>query len=345
MTDAVSHLSTIEKILIIKLRAVGDVVLSTIVTKNLRLAFPSAVIHYLTEPPGREVVHLNPFIDDVLVFDRETMSSAGLIRAVRRRRYDLVIDLFGNPRTALVTWLSRAPVRVGYRFRGRSYAYNVIAEPRGGHVHNTEFNLDALRALGIDIPDRNIYFQFSRADRHFVDGFLTEAGLGTRGLACMNPGGGWYTKRWGIEQFAALGDRIVESRGMDVVLAWGPGEEDDALRIKGLMRYDAFVPPPTTLGQLGALLKRCKLLVTNDSGPMHIAAALGTPVLAIFGPTNPQLQGPFGPNHALVRKEGLECLGCNLTSCPIGHPCMKTLTVDEVADKFDELIERNIGRT
>jgi ADP-heptose:LPS heptosyltransferase len=78
---------------------------------------------------------------------------------------------------------------------------------------------------------------------------------------------------------------------------------------------------------------------------MHIAAAVGTPVLAIFGPTNPQLQGPFGPNHALVRKEGLECLGCNLTSCPIGHPCMKTLTVDEVADKFDELIERNIGRT
>ena len=137
MTDAASQLSTIEKILIIKLRAVGDVLLSTIVTKNLRLAFPSAVIHYLTEPPGREVFHLNPFIDDVLVFDKETMSGAGLIRAVRRRRYDLVIDLFGNPRTALVTWLSRASVRVGYRFRGRSYAYNVIAEPRGDHASAT----------------------------------------------------------------------------------------------------------------------------------------------------------------------------------------------------------------
>jgi heptosyltransferase III len=331
----------VQRILVIKLRAVGDVILSTIVTKNLRLAYPLAKIHYLTERPSLEVLKGNPYVDDVLVYDRTSMSGLELILLVRRGRYDVVIDLFGNPRTALLTRLSGAAQRVGFRFRGRSYAYNIVAEPRGNSVHNTQFNLDALAALGVAIQDRSIYFSFDDDDSRYVDSFMVP-GFG-RGafVVCINSGGGWYTKRWGLDRFAALADRLVEEYGAQIVLPWGPGELRGAEEIRKSMTHEAFIPPATTLRQLGALLKRCSIVVTNDSGPMHIAAAVGTPVLGIYGPTDPLLQGPYGDNHVVVRNEGLECLGCNLTSCPIGHPCMLGLSVETVLQGVRQLLAKN----
>jgi ADP-heptose:LPS heptosyltransferase len=105
------------------------------------------------------------------------------------------------------------------------------------------------------------------------------------------------------------------------------------------MKSEAAIPPPTSLGELAALLKRMTLVVSNDSGPMHLAAAVGTPVLGIFGPTNPLLQGPYGQGHAVVRNEAVPCLGCNLTACPIGHPCMLELDVETVVGAAGTLIK------
>jgi lipopolysaccharide heptosyltransferase II len=333
--------TVIKKILVIKLRAVGDVLLSTIVTKNLRLAFPDACIDYLTESPGVPVLKGNPYVDATLEYDRASMSGLALVKLVRGQRYDMVIDLFGNPRTALVSKLSGARYRVGYRFRGRTYAYNVMAEPRGAEVHNTEFNLDALRAIGVAIQDRNIYFQFTSEDAAIVDAFLPRTVLQGKLLIGVNTGGGWYTKRWGVDRFAALSDRLIDRYGAMVVLTWGPGQLAEAERLQSMMRHNALIPPATTLPQLGALLKRCSIVVTNDSGPMHIAAAVGTPVLGIYGPTSPVLQGPFGSQHLTVNKVGLDCLGCNLTECPIGHPCMLELSVDAIMRSVEELLAKN----
>ena len=333
--------SAVRNILVIKLRAIGDVLLSTIVTKNLRLFFPQARIAYLTEPPSADVLKYNPFVNDVLIFDRKKMSGFDLIRMVRKEKFDLVLDLFGNPRTALVTRLSGASRRVGYRFSGRTYAYNTVVTPRGGEVHNTQFNLDALEAIDVAIQDRNIYFLAAPEDEQYVEAFLTAPNLRGRALLAVNTGGGWYTKRWGIEKFAALSDRLTERYGTLTVLTWGPGEHEETVRLQALLARGAYVPPPTTLLQLGVLLRRCSAMISNDSGPMHIAAAVGTPVLGIYGPTNPLLQGPFGPQHLVVRNEPLECLGCNLTACPIGHPCMKDLSVDSVIACFERLLAMN----
>jgi heptosyltransferase III len=331
----------VNRILVIKLRAVGDVILSTIVTKNLRLAYPHAQIHYLTERPSLDVLRGNPFVDDVLVYDKKTMNGLSLIRTVRGGRYDLVIDLFGNPRTALVTRLSGARRRVGFRFRGRAYAYNILAEPRGDRVHNTQFNLDALAPLGIAIQDRSIYFSFGEDDERYVESFMPPEYARGQFIVCINTGGGWYTKRWGLDRYALLADRLTEEFGARIVLPWGPGQIHDVEEIRGTMKQSAFIPPATTLRQLGALLKRCSIVVTNDSGPMHIAAAVGTPILGIFGPTNPVLQGPYGENHVVVRNEELDCLGCNLTACPIGHPCMLGLSVDTVMHGVRQLLAKN----
>lgn len=338
----IPDLTGVKRILVIKLRAIGDVLLSTIVTGNLRHAFPEGTIDFLTEPPSREVVTGNRFIDRVLVYDRGAMNGLELIRMVRRGRYDLVVDLFGNPRTALVTRLSGAHIRAGYRFRGRTYAYNVVVDPRGDRVHNTQFNLDALVALGIAITDRSVYFGFTAEDERYVDTFFPKGGVDDRPLVvCINAGGGWYTKRWGLDRYASLADRLVEEYRARIVLSWGPGESQDAESIKGMMKHMAFIPPATSLRQLGALLKRCSIVVTNDSGPMHIAAAVGTPVLGIYGPTDPVLQGPYGDVHMVVRNETLLCLGCNYTNCPIGHPCMLGLAVEEVFAGVRTLLLKN----
>ena len=125
------------------------------------------------------------------------------------------------------------------------------------------------------------------------------------------------------------------------MLLWGPGEEDDVERIRGMMHQPADIAPPTGIGELGALLASCDYTISNDSGPMHISAATGTPTLGIFGPTNPLLQGPFGARHHWVRLDGLDCLGCNLTRCDIGNICMRDLAPETVYSAFLELMERS----
>jgi heptosyltransferase-3 len=330
----------IKKILVIKVRAIGDVLLSTIVLKNLRHHFPDAQIDFLTEPASREVLEGNTAVDNIVIFDRANDGPVAFLWSLRSRHYDLVIDLFGNPRTALMTYLSRARHRVGYEFRGRRYAYNILVRPRGGEVHNTEFNLDALRAIGIEIVDHEIPFSISKVEEDYADSFVREHRLNGKLVVALNPNGSWYTKRWGVGKFAMLGDRLVEQDKAKVLLLWGPGELEDARRIQGMMRFPTIISPKTSLKQLGALLKRCSLLVSNDAGPMHLAAILSVPTLGIYGPTNPHFQGPVGKKTSWVRLEGLECLGCNLTSCAIGHLCMEQLSVDTVMDAVHRMLEK-----
>jgi heptosyltransferase III len=340
MTTAVDR-SSVRKILVIKLRAIGDVILSTVVAKNLRMAFPEAQIDFLTEPPSQDVVRNNPFLSSVIVYDLRSHGALHYLRRIRQANYDLVLDLFGNPRTALLTRFSGARHRVGYDFRGRTYAYTTVVRPRGDRVHNTQFNLDALESIGVPVIDRSLHVPIGEGDRTFVGTFLAPHIAQNGPLVAVNTGGGWYTKRWGLERFASLADLLVDRYGVSILLTWGPGQLEEVQTLRTMMKHSAIVPPSTNLRQLGALLEKCLFMVTNDSGPMHLATAVGTPVLGIYGPTNPVLQGPYGEKHVVVRNEGLDCLGCNLTSCPIGHPCMLELAVDTVAEAVQHLVEKN----
>ena len=188
---------------------------------------------------------------------------------------------------------------------------------------------------------RTVQFSIPPADEAVVDNFLNAAFPHGALLIALNMGGGWYTKRWGLDHFAELAGTLIERYGASIVLPWGPGQMPDIEVVRSHMKHQPFIPPATTLPQLAALLKKCSVVISNDSGPMHLAAAVGTPVLGIFGPTSPTLQGPYGPGHVTVRKEGLVCLGCNLTSCPIGHPCMVELPVASVLEAVHNLLLKN----
>lgn len=331
-----------DKVLVIKLRAIGDVVLSTAVLPNIRKAYPSAAVHFLTEKASAPVLEHHPDVDRVLVLPgrgRGIAGAAAFYRGFLRERYDLVFDLFGNPRSAFLTLLSGAPARVGFSFRGRSIAYNIRVEPRGDRVHEVEFNLDALRA--VDIPVLVSQPRMPVTDRGLaaMDAWLGASGI--RGDFCvgMHVWGSWPAKRWDIGRFAELADLLVRKHKAAVIWTWGPGEEAHARAAQAAAACPTHLAPPTSLHELAALFSRCSLVIANDSGPMHVAAALGVPTVGIFGPTNRFLQGPFGNGHAAVCKEGLDCLGCNKLTC--SHlSCMKTLTAAEVFAGVEKVLSR-----
>jgi lipopolysaccharide heptosyltransferase II len=333
----------VEKILVLKPRAIGDVVLSTAVLPNLKGEFPHARIDFLTESFVYPVLEGNPYIDNILTYTPGRDSSLAVILRVRKNRYDLVIDLFANPRTAVITLLSGARYRVGYPFKWRRLAYNILVQPRGDRVHNVEFNLDALRRIGVTIESASPFFSLDRKSETFAADFVLSKGLNPGEFMTFNVGGGWATKRWPAEKFAELSRMIGDHIHRPVVVLYGPGEIHDARKICGLS--DAILAPQTSLKEMAAITKASYLLVTNDSGPMHIAAALGVPTLAIFGPTDPRLQGPYGNISEVVRNDKLDCLECNLTKCPIGNICMNELDAAIVFDHLRTLIAKISGQT
>lgn len=186
------------------------------------------------------------------------------------KRYDLVSDLFGNPRTAIMALCTGARKRVGFGFRGRRCAYNLVVAPRGDLVHGVEFNLDALRALHIQIVTRQPTLPIDGLSEASADHFWATNELCGKTVVGLNPAGGWYTKRWPTERFAALGDVIADNLAAVPLLIWGPGERAEAQRSADNMRQNALLIPQSTLPVLAPLLRRLRVLVCNDSGPLHI---------------------------------------------------------------------------
>lgn len=329
-------LKGINKVLVIKLRAIGDVLISTTILPNLKNRFPNAKIHFLTEPQSGALLKYNPFIDNLITFGRKESGYLKFLLRLRKEKYDIVFDLFCNPRSAQMTFATKARYRVGYSFRLRRYAYNILLKSRSDIVHNVDFNLDELRALGIDVVSRLPVLYISEIEESFAENFLQAKTKKGDRIIGINAGGGWEAKLWNLEKFAQLADKLMDDFGFKVIIFWGPGQGNIYKKIQSMMNNTPIIPPPTTLLELAALQKRCEFIISNDSGPMHIGAAIGTPTLGIFGPTKPQLQGPLGENCTTIVKSGLECLGCNLTKCNIGNLCMNTLTVEEVYHKIIE---------
>jgi heptosyltransferase-2 len=323
--------------------AIGDVLLATPVIENLRHNFPDAVINFLTQDFCREVLVDNPFLTRVLTYDiKKGDSSYCLIRNVHNQDYDLIIDLFGNPRTAVLVLNSEAKYKVGYKFGWRRFAYNIKIKPRSSEVHNIEFNLDSLRALGLEIITSKPKFYLNAVHREFADRFFVQHGLSDNVIG-INPSGTWPTKIWPLEKFTDLAKKL--SSEYKILMFWGyQNEKEDALKIKNAVGDNAIIIPEINLKYTGALLERCRLLITNDTGPMHMAWCLGVSTAVIFGPTNSHLQGPLSTNSIVIKNESLSCLGCNLTEiadCPHQHKCMQDLSVDEVYSKIINFINLN----
>jgi ADP-heptose:LPS heptosyltransferase len=332
----------IRKILIIKFGGIGDLLLTTPVFPNLKSYFPDAKLYVLTLRRGRDVLIDNPYLERVFTYDSSEDKSWCLIKNIRKQKYDLVIDLYGNPRTALITFLSGAKYRFGFEFRGRSYAYNIKMKGRGGEVHNVDFNLDALRKMDIPVKSSQLMLPLNVVHREFAEEFIRKYNIDSKPILGISLTGGWEAKRYKEKDYIELIKLILAKYDVNLLLLWGSdSERKEAEEIHEAFPERAFIIPDSSIKYLGAIIERCGAIIGNDSGPLHLAVSVGVPTLGIYGPTNPMLQGPYGEKNLTIVKEDLDCLYCNLLECPIGNLCMVELSKDSIMDKFNKLIAIN----
>jgi len=326
-----------ERILVVKLRYVGDVLLATPVLSRLREGFPQAHLAMLVNPGTDGVARGHPALDDVLVVERGNPARQWrFVLELRARRYDLVIDLTDSDRSAALSWLTGAPVRLGYnsehRRRGRLYTRIVEADRFG--MHQVRYHLKATEALGLTGPPPEPTLVIAPEARSAADRLLKEAGLdASRALVCLHPGARWWFKSWPSERFAALADLIQQESSAQAVIVGADQERTTAGRIaEGMTTPFRSLVGRTGLQELAAVLARAALHVGNDNGPMHMAAALRVPVIGLFGPSDPTVWGPWGEGHRTLYK-GLDCRACFHPDCVRGEQnCMQRITLEEVWD-------------
>ena len=331
----------IRKILCIKPRGIGDIVLSTIILDNLKNHFPIAQIHYLTEYFAKPALKNNPLVNKILTMDK-TDFPLKISWMLRKEKYDIVIDLWSNPRSAQITFFSGAKYKVGYAYRGRKYAYNILGTSSKGETHSAEHNLELLKPLEVKIISKNIHYYIGDEEKAFADKYFQENQLNNAKVFGIIPSGGWDSKRCDKNKWVEICRESVSKFNCKILVLWGPGDENDAEFIKQNLGDDCLLAPKSSLTQLAALISKCNLVIANDSGPMHIAAALKVPTLGIFGPTNPKAHRPYSANSDYVIKEDLHCIICNKLICPFEHECMTQLDVNIVISKLKVLLnEKN----
>ncbi len=336
---------TPDRVLVIKLRYVGDVLLATPVLSRLREGFPKAHLAMLVNPGTDGVVRGHPALDDVLVVERGNPARQWrFAQELRVRRYDLVIDLTDSDRSALLARLSGAPVRLGYNSEGRwrGCLYTRIVEADRFGMHQVRYHLRATEALGLTGPPPAPALMISQEARSAADRLLKEAGIdASRPLVCLHPGARWWFKAWPAERYAALADLLQTETTAQALFLGGDQERSLASRIAGVMKtpFRSLIGK-TNLRALAAVLERAALMVSNDNGPMHMAAALRVPVIGLFGPSDPAVWGPWGEGHRTFYK-GLDCRACFHPDCFRGEQnCMKLIALDEVWEAVREKLRR-----
>ncbi len=321
-------------ILAIKLRYLGDVLLATPTLHALKVAFPEARLTVLVNRGTDDILRGNPHVDEILPLDRGSiLQQSRFILDIRRRRFDTVVDLTDGDRAAFLTWISGASVRIGFnaeqRWTGHCYTTVVTG---GTGAHRIERDLAALAPMGIEPRDRIPQIWLGPEDVARVDQLAVQLGLAKdRSWVVIQPGARYWFKAWPPQRFAEVADRLHDRFGCQVLVAGSPQEAALTQAVVDHAKSPLLsIAGRSDVRMLAALLKRSTLFIGNDTGAMHIAAAVGTPVVGLFGPSNPLEWGPRGGRAETIYK-GLDCRICFHPTCRRGEDnCMKLITVEEV---------------
>ena len=330
-------LRDIDKILIIRADGIGDLLNSTPAIALLRQNYPSAEITVLARPLNAPVLIGNPDVDRVLVFDRhgehrQLSEQLQFYRDLRREKFNLVVAMQTATWPHLAAFLSGATNRLGrYQKRFKStLTHTWRGRYRKGETHEVDRNLDLVRLICKGEGTRQLVFNLLPNEIAYAETHLSSWGVGDDTfLIGIHPGGSSFDKRWPEEQYAELADRLVQHYNATILLLRGPDEADLTHNIQEAMQSNAIVHAPKTIRELGAMLSCCDLFVCNDSGPMHLAAALDVPTTAIFGPTDHVAWRPMSENASVVRRD-MPCWPCSAHKCKIGWECTKKLPLEMV---------------
>jgi heptosyltransferase I len=360
------------KILLIKLSAVGDVAHTLPTLNKLRRRYPRAQLDWLVTPAIGELLRHHPAIDNVIDFMRDANAPtwtalagyARLAAKLRKARYDLVIDLHGQSRTALLTFATGTPVRVGFdkerpevwansrkvtdSFRKHAWhgaregawlAYTHHIPLPTLDVHVIDHYLSVGKLLGFDMGPADFSFCIPQAAHDRIDALLRQHDIGNKQFVVIAPRGNWETKRWPDEKSADVARNFLQ-RGYAVVVVGAPRERHVGANIARLAPGIVDLTGETSISELAALISRAAICIAHDSGPLHLAVALGRPVVALFGPSDTTWAGPYHRENAVARS-GIACSPCylrRLSRCPHSHACMSDLPTQAVIERADSVL-------
>ena len=355
-----SH-TPVQRLLLVAPNWLGDALLATTLIRAVKAQRPQLHLAALAVPRAAEVLRGNPHVDELIVYDergsdRGWFAKHRLARRLRRGAFDAALLVRPSFSRAALLWWAGIPRRVGHAHRTKDWFLTELMPAPLSAEHRADGYLRLLAALdpplagarlGWPAPQEALCeFFVQDRDRALVRQWLHAQGvMNDQRLIVLHPAGNWAHKRWPAERFAALGDRLHEAHGAHIAHIAITGSDEDravAQRVQGAMRSEAILAAgELTFQQLGALIERADLIVVNDSGPLHLAAALQRPVLALFGPTSPAVTGPYHAARARVLHHSNCCpeIPCYRPDDP-PHPGMLSLTVDEVAQAADEMLSQ-----
>ncbi len=322
------------KILVIQLRRIGDVLLTTPVLRALRRKFTEAQIDFLVEKPGAEILVANPYINNLLVYDKK--DQLNWIRRVRAAKYDIILDFLGNPRTAWLVGLSGAKYRFGFKRPGRDFVYTNKITPDPVPKYVPAFKLDLLKPLGIESKNVDLDLPISTLAKERINSFMAKEKIReTDTLVGISPTSRRQARRWLKQGFAEIADLLMQKYGAKIIFFWGPGEETYIDDIISLMKTKPLKSPALTIAESVALTSKLKLFIGNDNGPMHIAQGLKIPTVVVFGPTQSTNWSEPAPRNIVVKAE-VPCLECNKQECD-SMCCMDRVTVSMVEQAIQKV--------
>jgi len=338
--DARLQRGSVKRILFIRLDRIGDVVLSTPAIRALKKHFHNAELTVLLRSSTRGLVEHNPSVDRIITVD-SIGDLIGAIRELRALRFDLVVDPYDDwpLESALVAGMSGATVRIGYAVAGREAFFTVRLEEPGPGRHMTDVVMDSLKPLGIPSDDVRPDVFLSEGELASARKWLHERRNGSLPLIGFHPGASCETQRWPAEYFSELGTLLLREGQRGLILFGGPGDRKLVEAMARQIGDTALTCITGDIRRFSALLACCQLLVCNNSGPLHVACALGIPTVSFMGPSVKERWSPRGSLHRVLRRDGLPCIGCNRGRCAMKmHDCMRQIGPEDVLGVIRETV-------
>jgi heptosyltransferase-1 len=340
-----------ENILLIKPSSLGDIVMALPALSSLRRSFPRARLTWLVRPEFAPLIEGHPHLDALALFDRRLLARAwrsptaargllALVSGLRRPRFDAVLDLQGLFRTGLLSWLSGSPQRFGPRWREMAHLfYTTSIPPQREWIHVVDYYLKLAGAMGASDLHVEFVLPEKPAAQAAARALLTRHGIDSAPYAVIIPGSAQTSKCWPVERFAALVDRLAAEHGLTVAATGSRAERPTIERIRSLSKHPVIdLAGQTSLPELVEVLRGARLVVSNDTGPGHIAAALGRPLVMLFSWSNPLRVGPYGRPECVVARDASARGLINRSRNP--QHSIQNLTLDEVYAKVVEQLSR-----